>query len=102
MLMLAEQVHENHLQAVLNQSIEQADWAGEPAWEDDFSVISTKYGQRVRQCLFWWGGALAHHKWRDSEGAECGDDAEEAAAQVAVVVGGPDDAAEAASTSKKL
>ena len=86
MLLMAEQVHENHLQAVLSQGVEQLDWAGEPAWEDSFSVISSKYGQRVRQCLFWWGGALAHLRWKE-EPEECCR-GEEVAAQVAVVLGG--------------
>jgi hypothetical protein len=91
MLLLAEQVHEQHLQTVLDQPVEEVDWAGEPAWQEDFSVITSKYAQRVRQFLFWWGGALSHLRWREDEGAECGDSiAEEAAAQVAVVVAGED------------
>lgn len=86
MLLLAEQVHESHLQTVLNQTVEQTDWAGEPAWEDSFSVINSKYAQRVRQHLFWWGGALAHLRWQGGSEEECR--AEEAAAQVAVVLSG--------------
>lgn len=89
MLLLAEQVHEAHLQTVLNQTIEQVDWAGEPAWEDDFSRISSTYGQRVRQHLFWWGGALAHLRWRDADEDSCCA-GEEPATRVSVVVGGED------------
>jgi hypothetical protein len=86
MLMMAEQVHETHLQAVLNDTLETTDWAGEPAWEADFSVISEKYGQRVRQFLFWWGGALAHLRWNSDPGEE--GEHEEPAAKVSVVVSG--------------
>lgn len=93
MLMMAEQVHETHLQAVLSDTLETTDWAGEPAWEADFSVISEKYGQRVRQFLFWWGGALANLRWNsDPEEAEH----EEPAAKVSVVVSGEQGAAYAA------
>jgi hypothetical protein len=90
MLLLAEQVHEAHLQTVLNQTFEQVDWAGEPAWEDDFGGISSTYGQRVRQQLFWWGGALAHLRWRDPEGEGSCCVGEEPAAKVSVVVTGED------------
>lgn len=42
------------------------------------------YGERVRQTLFWWGGALAHLRWKDAEEDPCC--AEEPAAQVSVIV----------------
>jgi hypothetical protein len=93
MLMMAEQVHETHLQTVLSETLETTDWAGEPAWEADFSVISEKYGQRVRQFLFWWGGALAHLRWNSDP--EEGDH-EEPAAKVSVVVSGEQGDADAA------
>jgi hypothetical protein len=100
MLMLTEQVHEQHLQTVLDQPFEEVDWAGEPAWLEDFSVITSKYAQRVRQFLFWWGGALSHLRWRKSEGEECEDSiAEEAAAQVAVVVAGEEEMVRGADTA---
>lgn len=39
-LLLAERTHEAHLQTVLQQtSVEQVEWTGTPAWEEDFSVI---------------------------------------------------------------
>jgi hypothetical protein len=39
-LLLAERTHEAHLQTVLQQTrVEQVEWTGTPAWEEDFSVI---------------------------------------------------------------
>jgi hypothetical protein len=90
MLLLAEQAHEAHLRTVVNQTVEDVDWAGEPAWEEDFSAVSSTYGQRVRQHLFWWGGALAHLRWRDAEEEDNCCAGEEPAAKVSVVVAGED------------
>lgn len=99
MLLLAEQVHEAHLQTVLNETLEQTDWAGEAAWEEDFSLISNRYGQRVRQFLFWWGGALSRLRLSSPEPEESPDQScsgEEPAARVSVVLKGQEAGAPAA------
>lgn len=63
LVVMGERLHKMQLQQVQEDPNSQCDWAGEPAWQDDFSGIAGQYAKKMHYKMEWtyFGGqAVAH------------------------------------------